>query len=97
MKSEFGTEQGHLEELSKANDIIHMAKFEILMEKAKGKPRQSKAPTVEQKSDVCEEEQQQKDLDIEQEVKEAEQKNTHRMWQERWQIQERRLRGKRQK
>ena len=74
MKSEFGTEQGHLEELSKANDIIHMAKFEILMEKAKGKPRQSKAPTVEQKSDVCEEEQQQKDLDIEQEVKEAEQK-----------------------
>ena len=65
---------------AEANDIIHMgsdhrcvmAKFEIPKEKAKGKPRKTKAPTTEQQSDICDDEQQQKYQDLEQEVKEAE-------------------------
>ena len=49
-----------------------MAKFEIAKEKAKGKPRQPKAPATEQQSETNEDEKQQKYLDIEQEVKETE-------------------------
>ena len=65
---------------AEANDTIHMgsdhrcvmAKFEIPKEKAKGKPRQTKAPKNEQQRETCEEDQEQKYLDIEHEVKEAE-------------------------
>ena len=49
-----------------------MAKFEIPKEKAKGKPRQNKAPVSEQLIETCDDEKQQKYLDIEQEVKEVE-------------------------
>ena len=49
-----------------------MAKFEIPKEKTKGKPRQTKAPATEQQSETCDDEKQQKYIDLEQEVKEAE-------------------------
>ena len=65
---------------AEANDIIHMgsdhrcvmAKFEIPKERGKGKPRQTKAPTTEEQGETCEEEHEQKYIDLEQEVKEAE-------------------------
>ena len=58
---------------AEANDTIHMgsdhrcvmAKFEIPKEKAKGKPRQNKAPTAAQQSEMCDDEN-------EEEVKETE-------------------------
>ena len=47
-----------------------MAKFEI--PKEKGKPRHTKAPMTEQKGETCEDEYEEKYIDLEQEVKEAE-------------------------
>ena len=55
-----------------------MAKFEIPKEKTKGKPRHTKAPATEQQSETCEDEKQQKYLDLEQEVKEAESRTKHK-------------------
>ena len=63
---------------AEANDTIHMgsdhrcvlAKFEI--PKEKGKLRHTMAPMTEQHGETCEEEQEQKYIDLEQEVKEAE-------------------------
>ena len=68
---------------AESTDILHMgsdhrcvmAKFEIPKEKAKGKPRQSKAPMEEQQNETYEDGKQQEYLDIEQEVTETELKN----------------------
>ena len=65
---------------AKASDTIHMgsdhrcvmARFEIPRKKEKGKPRKTKAPVTEQHSETCDDEKQQKYLELEQEVKEAE-------------------------
>ena len=64
---------------AEACDIIHMgsdhrcvvARFEIPNEKEKGKPRKTKAPATEQNNERCDEEKQQKYLDLEQKVKEV--------------------------
>ena len=65
---------------AEASDTIHtgsdhrcvVARFEIPKDKEKGKPRKIKAPATEQHSEKCEDEKQQKYLDLEQRVKEAE-------------------------
>ena len=49
-----------------------MARFEIPKEKEKGKPRKTKEPVVEQQSEKSDDEKQQKYLELEQRVKEAE-------------------------
>ena len=80
---------------AETNDTIHMgsdhkgvmAKFEIQKGKAKGKPRQNKAPTAEQQREMCDDENQQQYLFLEQEVKEAESGKAQRMQQERRQKQ----------
>ena len=62
---------------AEACDTIHMGsdhrcvttRFEIQKEKEKGKPRKTKAPPNEQKSEECDDEKQQKYLDLEQRVK----------------------------
>ena len=64
---------------TEACDTIHMgsdhrcvaARFEIPKEKEKGKPRRTKAPPTEQNSERCDDEKQQKYLDLEQRVKEV--------------------------
>ena len=48
-----------------------VARFEIPNHKEKGKPRKIKAPLIEHKSEKCEDEKQQKYLDLEQMVKEV--------------------------
>ena len=72
---------------AEASDKIHMgsdhrcvmARFEIPKEKEKGKPRKTKAPVTEQQSEKSDDEKQQKYLELEQRVKEAEPgKNTKR-------------------
>ena len=56
-----------------------MARFEIPKEKVKSNPRKTKAPVIEQQSEKSDDEKQQKYLDLEQRVKEAEPgKNTKR-------------------
>ena len=65
---------------AESTDILHMgsdhrcviAKFEITAKEVKGKPRQSNAPVEERQNETKEDGKQQKDLDIEQEVKETE-------------------------
>ena len=65
---------------AEAIDTIHMesdhrcvmARFEILKEKEKGKPRKTKAPVAEQQRERSDDEQQQKSLELGQRVKEAE-------------------------
>ena len=64
---------------AEASDIIHMgsdhrcvvARVEIPNEKEKGKPRKIKAPATEQNNESCDDEKQQKYLDLEQKVKEV--------------------------
>ena len=72
---------------AEASDTIHMgsdhrcvmARFEIPKEKVKSNPRKTKAPVIEQQSEKSDDEKQQKYLDLEQRVKEAEPgKNTKR-------------------
>ena len=48
-----------------------MARFEIPKKKEKGKPRKTKAPETEQHSETCDDEKQQKYLELVQEVKSA--------------------------
>ena len=65
---------------AEASDTIHMGsdhrcvmtRFEIPKKKEKGKPRKTKAPVAEQQSEKNDDEKQQKYLDLEQRVKEAE-------------------------
>ena len=64
---------------AEASDTIHMesdhrcvvARFEIPTDNLKGKPRQIKAPLTEQNNEGCDDEKQQKYLDLEQRVKEV--------------------------
>ena len=65
---------------AEANDTIHMgsdhrcvtARFEIPKKKKKANPGKTKAPATEQHSEKSDDEKQQKYLELEQEVKEAE-------------------------
>ena len=65
---------------AEASDTIHMgsdhrcvtARFEIPQEKEQGNPRKTKAPVIEQQSEKSDDEKQQKYLELEQRVKEAE-------------------------
>ena len=69
---------------AEACDTIHMgsdhrcvkARFEIPNDKEKGKPRKTKAPSTEQKSEKSDDEKQQKYLDLEQRVKAVDSRQT---------------------
>ena len=99
---------------AEASDTIHMgsdhrcvmARFEIPKEKEKGKPRMTKAPVIEQQSEKSDDEKQQKYLELEQRVKEAEpgktqrerlMKKTRQVWQQRTKRQKRKKTKGRQK